>query len=59
MKLPIRRSEPYVPRHSTRAPAPQRDVVIDLTTADAPARELLVSVLEGLRGEPAGPARQS
>ena len=52
-----RRPGRYVPRHSTRGPAPRReeDVVVDLTGTPAPA--VLTAVLEGLRGAPEGAAQ--
>jgi hypothetical protein len=61
VKLLTRRPERYVPRHSTRGPAPQwgEDDVVDLTGDGTPPREVLVSVLDGLRGGPEASAPQS
>jgi hypothetical protein len=65
--LPLsRRPARHVPRHSTRGPVPGRpaepaqpvEVLVDLGAA-TPPREVLVSVLEGLRGGPERAPRQA
>ena len=62
--LPLsRRPARHVPRHSTRGPLPGRpvepvEVLVDLSAA-TPPREVLVSVLEGLRGGPERAPRQA